>query len=86
MQKKYDVTALGEILIDFTAAGKNADGKNIYEENPGGAPANCAAAVAKLGGFRASLAKPSCSVWSTGINSIPDSVSVKISFRRSCCF
>lgn len=33
MQKKYDVTALGEILIDFTAAGKNADGKNIYEEN-----------------------------------------------------
>lgn len=50
MQKKYDVTALGEILIDFTAAGKNADGKNIYEENPGGAPANCAAAVAKLGG------------------------------------
>ena len=50
MQKKYDVTALGEILIDFTAAGKNADGKNIYEENSGGAPANCAAAVAKLGG------------------------------------
>jgi len=50
MQKKYDVTALGEILIDFTAAGKNAEGNNIFEENPGGAPANCAAAVAKLGG------------------------------------
>lgn len=50
MQKKYDVTALGEVLIDFTAAGKSADGKNVYEENPGGAPANCAAAVAKLGG------------------------------------
>ena len=50
MAKKYDVTALGEILIDFTFAGKNADGKNVYEENPGGAPANCAAAVSKLGG------------------------------------
>ncbi|MCR5252248.1 MAG: carbohydrate kinase, partial [Treponema sp.] len=45
-----DVVALGEILIDFTFAGKSADGKNIYEENPGGAPANCACAVAKLGG------------------------------------
>ncbi len=48
--KKYDVVALGEILIDFTFAGKNTDGKNIYEENPGGAPANCVSAVAKLGG------------------------------------
>ena len=28
-----DVTALGEILIDFTFAGKTADGKNIYEKN-----------------------------------------------------
>ena len=48
--KKYDTTALGEILIDFTFAGVNADGKNLYEENVGGAPANAAAAVAKLGG------------------------------------
>ncbi|MCR5622519.1 MAG: carbohydrate kinase [Treponema sp.] len=50
MGKKFDVAALGEILIDFTCAGKNADGKNLYEENPGGAPANCVSAVAKLGG------------------------------------
>ena len=50
MMKEYDVTAFGEILIDFTAAGKSADGKNVYEVNPGGAPANCAAACAKLGG------------------------------------
>ena len=48
--KKYDVTALGEILIDFTFAGKSEDGKNIYEENIGGAPANVAAAIAKCGG------------------------------------
>lgn len=48
--KKYDVVALGEILIDFTFAGTNADGKKLYEENPGGAPASCVSAVAKLGG------------------------------------
>lgn len=47
--KPYDVTALGEILIDFTYAGVNADGKKIYEENPGGAPANCVSAAVKLG-------------------------------------
>ncbi|MBR1403742.1 MAG: carbohydrate kinase [Treponema sp.] len=48
--KKYDVVALGEILIDFTFAGTNVDGKKLYEENPGGAPANCVSAVSKLGG------------------------------------
>lgn len=50
MEKKFDVVALGEILIDFTFAGKSEAGKNIFEENPGGAPANCACAVSKLGG------------------------------------
>ena len=50
MKKTLDVTALGEILIDFTFAGVSKEGKNLFEENPGGAPANCAAAVAKLGG------------------------------------
>ncbi len=48
--KKFDLVALGEILIDFTYAGTNADGKKIYEENPGGAPANCVSALSKLGG------------------------------------
>ncbi|WP_191013806.1 carbohydrate kinase family protein [Treponema zioleckii] len=55
MEKKFDVAALGEILIDFTFAGKSADGKNLFEENPGGAPANCVAALTKLGGKGAFL-------------------------------
>lgn len=55
-----DVVALGEILIDFTFAGKTADGKNIYEENPGGASANCACAVAKLGGKAAFVGMTGC--------------------------
>ena len=38
--KKYDVTALGELLIDFTEAGTGADGMRLFEQNPGGAPAN----------------------------------------------
>ena len=32
----YDVTALGEILIDFTPCGKSAAGQSLFEQNPGG--------------------------------------------------
>lgn len=41
----YDVTALGEVLIDFTPSGKSAAGQNLFEQNPGGAPANVLAAL-----------------------------------------
>ena len=36
--KKYDVVALGELLIDFTENGTSRQGNPIYEANPGGAP------------------------------------------------
>jgi fructokinase len=45
----YDVVALGEILIDFTPIGKSEKGNFIFESNPGGAPANVLASLAKLG-------------------------------------
>ncbi len=38
--KKFDVVALGELLIDFTENGTSAQGNPIYEANPGGAPCN----------------------------------------------
>jgi len=45
----FDITALGEILIDFTPV-KTDTGKRTFEQNPGGAPANLLATVAKFGG------------------------------------
>ena len=45
----YDVTALGELLIDFTPAGPSSQGNPTFEQNPGGAPANVLAALSKLG-------------------------------------
>lgn len=45
----FDVTALGELLIDFTPAGKSNQGNVLFEQNPGGAPANVLATLAKLG-------------------------------------
>ncbi len=47
--KKYDVTALGELLIDFTENGKSNRGNPLFEANPGGAPCNVLAMLAKLG-------------------------------------
>ncbi len=44
-----DVTALGEILIDFTSCGKSAAGQKLFEQNPGGAPANVLACLSKCG-------------------------------------
>ncbi|SDE19408.1 fructokinase [Paenibacillus sp. UNCCL117] len=45
----YELVALGECLIDFTPYGVSEAGQPLYERNPGGAPVNVAAAVAKLG-------------------------------------
>ena len=44
-----DFYALGEMLIDFTPAGKTAAGIPMFEQNPGGAPANVAVQAARLG-------------------------------------
>ena len=55
--KTFDVTALGEILIDFTFSGYNEDGMALFAQNPGGAPANVLAAVQKLGGKTAFIGK-----------------------------
>lgn len=47
--KKYDVTALGELLIDFTENGTSVQGNPLFEANPGGAPCNVLAILSKLG-------------------------------------
>lgn len=43
------VSALGELLVDFTMQGTSTSGMRVFEQNPGGAPANVLAAISKLG-------------------------------------
>lgn len=45
----YDVSALGELLIDLTPYNSDQSGQVIFERNPGGAPANVLAGLSKLG-------------------------------------
>jgi fructokinase len=54
---KFDVVALGELLIDFTPVGQCASGGALFEQNPGGAPANVLVALTKLGGHGAFIGK-----------------------------
>ena len=55
--KTYDVTALGELLIDFTENGLSEQGNPILEANPGGAPCNVLAMLNKLGKKTAFIGK-----------------------------
>ena len=57
MEKVYDVVALGEILIDFTPCGKSEAGQRLFEQNPGGAPANVLTALSKFGRQTAFIGK-----------------------------
>ena len=49
MEKKYDVAAMGELLIDFAMNGQSEQGNNCFEACPGGAPCNVLAMLGKLG-------------------------------------
>lgn len=55
--KTVDVTALGELLIDFTENGQSVQGNPLFEANPGGAPCNVLAMLKKLGNKVAFIGK-----------------------------
>ena len=55
--KQFDVTALGELLIDFTENGLSNQGNYLLEANPGGAVCNVLAMLAKLGKKTAYIGK-----------------------------
>ena len=58
--KKYDVVALGELLIDLTQNGISQQGNPMLEANPGGAPCNVLALLSKLGHSTGFIGKVGC--------------------------
>ncbi len=57
VDKRYDVVALGELLIDFTQNGTSGQGNPLFEANPGGAPCNVLAMLGNLGKKTAFIGK-----------------------------
>ena len=53
----YDVTALGELLIDFASAGRTDEEDALLKANPGGAPGNFLAALNRYGARTAFVGK-----------------------------
>lgn len=74
--KSYDVTALGELLIDFTENGISEQGNPLYEANPGGAPCNVLAMLTKLGHETAFIGKVGNDFFGTQLRSVLDGVGI----------
>ena len=55
--KKFDVAALGELLVDFTENGISTQGNPVLEVNPGGAPCNVLSMLQNLGKSTAFIGK-----------------------------
>lgn len=70
MKKKYDVVALGELLIDFTDNGVSNQGNTMFEANPGGAPCNVLAMLQKLGRKTAFIGKVGEDIFGTKLKGV----------------
>lgn len=77
--KKYDVVALGELLIDFTENGTSGQGNPIYEANPGGAPCNVLAMLTKLGRKTAFIGKVGRDIFGNRLKATLDEVGIDTS-------
>ncbi len=74
--KRYDVTALGELLIDFTEDGVSPQGNPLYEANPGGAPCNVLSMLAKLGRKTAFIGKVGRDIFGNRLRSALEEVGI----------
>ncbi len=78
-EKKYDVLALGELLIDFTENGISNQGNTIFEANPGGAPCNVLAMLNKLGHKTAFMGKVGVDIFGNKLKGVLDEVGIDTS-------
>lgn len=76
MEKRFDVIAMGELLIDFTMNGQSEQGNNLFEACPGGAPCNVLAMLNKLGKRTAFLGKVGKDQFGTLLNGTLDEAGI----------
>lgn len=77
--KKFDVVALGELLIDFTENGTSPQGNPLLEANPGGAPCNMLAMLTKLGKKTAFIGKVGKDSFGTSLRETVKSCGIDVS-------
>ena len=74
--RQYDVTALGELLIDFTENGDSSQGNPTFEANPGGAPCNVLAMLNRLGKKTAFIGKVGNDMFGTQLKNAVEEVGI----------
>ena len=74
--KSFDVTALGELSIDFTENAVSAQGNPLLEANPGGAPCNVLAMLEKLGKKTAFIGKVGKDMFGTQLKNAVEEVGI----------
>ena len=57
LNKRFDVVALGELLVDFASHGASEQNNELFEACPGGAPCNALAMLSRLGKKTAFIGK-----------------------------
>lgn len=77
--KKFDVVALGELLIDFTENGLSGQGNPVYEANPGGAPCNVLAMLNKAGRKTAFIGKVGRDIFGNRLKTVLDEAGINTS-------
>ena len=77
--KKFDVIALGELLIDFTDNGLNSQGNTLFEANPGGTVCNVLAMLNKAGRKTAFIGKVGQDIFGNKLKAVLEEVGIDTS-------
>lgn len=72
----FDVTSLGELLIDFTENGTSSQGNPLLEANPGGAVCNVLAMLGRLGKKTAFIGKVGQDMFGTQLKNAVEEVGI----------
>ena len=80
MDRKYDVLALGEMLIDFTQNGMSGQGNPLLEANPGGAPCNVLAMLQKLGKKTAFVGKVGSDMFGRQLKEVAEAAGIDLTY------
>lgn len=75
-KKSFDVTTLGELLIDFTENGSSSQGNPLLEANPGGAVCNVLAMLEKLDKKTAYIGKVGQDMFGTQLKEAVEEVGI----------
>ena len=82
MKERFDVLALGEMLIDFTENGLSDQENPLLEANPGGAPCNVLAMLQKLGKRTAFVGKVGKDRFGTQLREAAENAGICMDYLR----